>query len=538
MEQAQTLIDLWRMFWRRLPILIGIGTLGILASGFFAYVLPPVYESEAKILVESQQIPDELARSTVTASAAERLQIIQQRLMTRDNLLRLIQELQLFADRPGLSTSEKVDLLRRSTTIRPIGLGGRRAKRTKDAQLSAFTIKVTYNNPAKAAQIANEFVTTVLEQNLRSRSERASETLSFFTQEEQRLAQALSALEVEITSFKNENAEALPDSLSFRRDEIARLTESVFEIDRRALELEEKRGSLEASLEQLTSSPASLPAQSPEEQQLRQLEALLVQKLAIYAEDHREIRNLRAQIAAVEGLVPTGGPSGEDEGEGAESAQDPREQGLKAQILQLENQVSLLQDQKRKLAERRAELEQTIRETPNVEIRLNALYRRHAELQDQYSVISRKRTEAETGEKLEINRQAERFEVIENPIAPDAPVSPNRKKIVVLGSGASLALALGLIFLVEMLRPALRSAGQMERQLELRPVVTIPYIRTRSERRRRGARIFFWLLLIGGGIPAALYGIDQYVMPLELIGTRIAEKTGIDEIIRLIEQRF
>ena len=43
---------------------------------------------------------------------------------------------------------------------------------------------------------------------------------------------------------------------------------------------------------------------------------------------------------------------------------------------------------------------------------------------------------------------------------------------------------------------------------------------------------------IGGGIPAALYGIDQYVMPLELIGTRIAEKTGIDEIIRLIEQRF
>ena len=64
----------------------------LLAVGM-AYKLPPVYLSTALILVESQQIPSELARSTVTTSAADRLELIEQRLMTRENLLEIIERL-------------------------------------------------------------------------------------------------------------------------------------------------------------------------------------------------------------------------------------------------------------------------------------------------------------------------------------------------------------------------------------------------------------------------------------------------------------
>jgi succinoglycan biosynthesis transport protein ExoP len=55
-----------------------------------AILLPPVYRSSGTILIESQQIPDELIRSTVTGYADERIQVIQQLVMTRDNLLALL----------------------------------------------------------------------------------------------------------------------------------------------------------------------------------------------------------------------------------------------------------------------------------------------------------------------------------------------------------------------------------------------------------------------------------------------------------------
>jgi len=58
--------------------------------------LPPVYEASAKILVESQLIPIDLAQPTVTANALERVQAIEQRLMTRDNLLDIVRKFDLF----------------------------------------------------------------------------------------------------------------------------------------------------------------------------------------------------------------------------------------------------------------------------------------------------------------------------------------------------------------------------------------------------------------------------------------------------------
>ncbi len=220
---------------------------------------------------------------------------------------------------------------------------------------------------------------------------------------------------------------------------------------------------------------------------------------------------------------------------------DPKEAqmaSIRHQMELLGTQGALLQEQKASLAETKLRLEESIQRTPEVEVALNALSRRQAALQAQYAEIVRKRTDAETGEKLEMNQQAERFELIENAIAPDEPVSPDRMKIVVLGSGFSLALAFGVAFLVETLRPAIRSAAQMERQLELRPVVAIPPVSTRSDRRRRVIRAVLWLVLICGGIPAALYLIDEHYMPLTAAAWVHERHGDRDETIRLIERRL
>src|SRR4029078_6792640 len=52
-----------------------------------ALAWPATYRAEDKILVQSQEIPSDLVRPTVVSLANERIQTIEQRVMTRDNLL-------------------------------------------------------------------------------------------------------------------------------------------------------------------------------------------------------------------------------------------------------------------------------------------------------------------------------------------------------------------------------------------------------------------------------------------------------------------
>ncbi len=67
---------------RRLrPMLIALGA-GLLTAAAVALFWPPSYRSTATILIEQQELPSDLVRSTVTSVADERVQMIIQRVMT------------------------------------------------------------------------------------------------------------------------------------------------------------------------------------------------------------------------------------------------------------------------------------------------------------------------------------------------------------------------------------------------------------------------------------------------------------------------
>src|SRR5665213_2640436 len=111
----------WQLFKRRWPYFVFpfvlLAPIGIVA----ALLWPPTYLSEGKILVQSQQIPTELVRPTVTSAAQERIQVIEQRTMTRENLLAIIDKFQLFPEKRNfLSATELVELMRKDTKIEPL----------------------------------------------------------------------------------------------------------------------------------------------------------------------------------------------------------------------------------------------------------------------------------------------------------------------------------------------------------------------------------------------------------------------------------
>lgn len=524
MDQAQSIGDVLSMLRRRLPILLSLLTIGLVASVIFALEQPSVYQTTAKIVVESQQIPDELARSTVDMSAAARLQLIQQRLMARDNLIGMIEKLGLYADAPGLSMSNKVDLLREATTFETLTSNGAAPGGAPGGSLFAFTITAELGEAEQAAAVVNQLVDSAIAQNLEVRANRSRDTLAYFEQEEQRVNTALAALEQQITEFKNANASALPESLQAHRDALTRNQSAATDIDRRIQDLQTKQADLTAALAGERSLGAGALADPVEAEQQR-LELDLAQKRSVLGPKHPEIRQLEDKIAALKDLSSAPVPR---KGNPAASASDARRAAVQRQSAQLDEQIAQLQAQRQDLATERSALEQSIRATPEVEIALNALLRRMQDLQAEHTDVAKRRDDARTGEQLEANQQSERFQVLESALVPDEPVGPNRKKLVVIGAGVSVALAFGVALLLEMLNPALRNSGQMQRQLDLRPVVSIPYVSAPGERWRRRGRWIGGLGLVGVGLWFAAPMIDRYVVPLQPLEGGLSNLLGIE----------
>src|SRR5882762_7118056 len=111
----------WQLIKRRALYFVIPFSLVLPVGLAVAVLLPATYLSEGKILVQSQQIPMELVRPTVTSAAQERIQVIEQRTMTRDNLLAIVDKFKLFPERRALmSPTQLVELMKKSIKIEPV----------------------------------------------------------------------------------------------------------------------------------------------------------------------------------------------------------------------------------------------------------------------------------------------------------------------------------------------------------------------------------------------------------------------------------
>jgi uncharacterized protein involved in exopolysaccharide biosynthesis len=178
-------------------------------------------------------------------------------------------------------------------------------------------------------------------------------------------------------------------------------------------------------------------------------------------------------------------------------------------IQQLNDEIEQLTLQSAALNGRIGEIQSILEAAPRYEQQLIALNRRMEQLQDQLTAAAERRREAELGSRIEDDQQSERFELLEAALVPEHPISTSRKKIALMGVLGGLGLGLFVAYIVEWLQPVLRTAQRMERDLQLRPVISIPFSMPVRERRRRHLIWGFGIaVLIGAALMvAALSGL-------------------------------
>ena len=80
---------------RARPVLLALA-LALVTVLLITTLWPPTYLSTGTILIEQQEVPTDLVRSTISSYADQRIQVISQRVMTTANLLQIIQKYDLY----------------------------------------------------------------------------------------------------------------------------------------------------------------------------------------------------------------------------------------------------------------------------------------------------------------------------------------------------------------------------------------------------------------------------------------------------------
>jgi len=502
------------LFLRRLHWFLLFFIICTVAGLTLAKVLPPVYVAQARLLVESEQIPGELASSTVNTEATEQLEIIQQRILTRNTLVDMADRLNVYQGTPAerqMTTEDLVADMRRRISI--VTTGGQERR----GPVRATIVSVSFEAPTgrMAAAVTNDLVTLILREDVAMRTNSARQTLEFFQQEVDRLDDELAARGAVILAFKENNQDALPDSLAFRRSQQSAGQERLLQLEREEAALRDQR-SRRLRLQEFAEANGQVDVGGPltaEQQQLRALKDELAGLLAVLSPQNPKVKLLEARIAALQKTVDA-----QMKRQAAVAGPDASSVPLTdfdAQLAEIDGQIDFIVNQKEQVKRALEDLATSIEKIPGNAITLETLERDYANVRAQYDRAVNNMARAETGDVIEGLRQGQRISIVEQAVVPNSPERPNRVLVAAAGVGGGFVLGLVVVVLLELLNKGIRRPVEITNSLGITPFATIPYYRTDSQRLRRRAIILSAFAICLIGVPLLLWGVNTYYKPLD-----------------------
>ena len=553
-------------------------------AGAAAAFWPPTYSSAGTILIEQQELPADLVRSTVTTYASQRIQVISQRVMTTENLMGIIQRYNLYADlRRSKPREEVIATMRQATDLKMISadvIDPRDGHPTKAT--IAFSLNYSNRSPELAAQVANELVSLYLQQNIESRQKSAQDAVSFLQSESTRLNQDIDSIQAKVAAFKAQHEHELPELSQLNLTEMNQAQNAILETDTQIQSTQQQLIFLDAQLAQINPTSQIYDStgqrvQSPEDL-LKSLRSQYTRDSALYAPDHPDVVRLKRQITALEAStgekpeaiandyrrdlldaqaqladarhrysqdhpdvvrlqrlvdslqqkVKDAAPAaaaGASAGSAAAAATAAADSAAdNPPYIQLRAQREAAASEREALTAKRATLqakyddyERRLASAPVVEREYAVLMRDLDTARTQYAEIRHKLQEADIADNLETERKGERFTLIEPPLVPEEPASPNRPLIVAFGFVAALMAAGGLVALLEAIDGSVRGQQDLHRLVSVPPLAVIPRMLNSVDLRTRLRRRRYALVGSVTGVLLAVLAVHLFYRPLDVL---------------------
>jgi polysaccharide biosynthesis transport protein len=571
MDNRTDLNFLFRTLKRRKKYLILPFVIIYITIAAITFLLPPVYRSDATILIEAQNVPERYVHTTVTGYVEERLQTISQVVLSRVSLEGIIERLGLYQEEIAETPIEElVQKMRRDIVLEPIhaSIVHPQSGRATTATV-AFSISYKGRDPEKVAEVTSELVELFLAENLRNREQKTRRAVEFLEAQAKEVRSQIYEKEKAIAEFKQSNLTALPELVNMNMQMAERLEkdiqineEQLRTLQNRKVYLEGQLATIDPGLYGIDTHGQRLLSPSLELQSLRREYASMRAHLS---EDHPDVRRIKSRLSSMEQTYGSGESLPEVyrilnareerleelkqryaeahpdvvalnreiaslkeraetlEKKGAartiveQQPENPAYINIKTQITSTDMEIERFRTTNAQLSARLEDYRRRLELTPGVEQEFRLLKLDYDNAQQKYVETMSRLQSAREAMVLEESDLAEKMTLISPATIPETPYSPNRLLLLFVGLVVAFGGSVGVTTLSELMDNAVHGVEDLE-HLTSKPILAgIPYLTTRKERskKRRRKMLFVALPILGLAIIFAV--IHYYITPLSFL---------------------
>jgi polysaccharide biosynthesis transport protein len=173
------------------------------------------------------------------------------------------------------------------------------------------------------------------------------------------------------------------------------------------------------------------------------------------------------------------------------------------------------------------EYERRLAQAPAVERQYRALARDLDGAQLKYQEMRSKQAEVQVSQNLETEHKGERFTMIEPPLPPEKPISPNRILILAMGLVLSLGAGAGVAVMRETLDASVRGVQDMRALLSVPPLAAIPHIVTRAEKKTHKRIVLSSWAGAAVSLMTVAVAVHLFVRPLDVVWINLLRRFGM-----------
>jgi polysaccharide biosynthesis transport protein len=545
-----------------------------IGSVIIAMTLPAVYKSEAMILIESQQIPENYVQSAITSYVDERIEMITQQVMSWSALKEIIDAYNPYPEMGKEDIGDMIGRLRKNTKLETISAVVGKSSGPVQGATVAFKLSYEGHDPETVQKVTSELSYLYIREDLKNKEKVAFAATDFLSTELEKLKTILQQLETQISDYKSAHIGELPENTQGNVQALDRAEREYDRIQSQLRAAQERKLNLEteiATIEPLK--PVVMDGRdmmmNPAER-LKRLRLELVGLKTTLSDKHPDIKKIKREIAELEAKVGARddvsdklaalqdmeGRLAKMKGElglkhpdvirlektvrdlsrevnqsalstpalaiSAEHPDNPLYISLKTQIAALDIEIRGLQEDLKRNRQEMMGYQRKVDNAPSIEEKYVELTRDYSVAKGKYGEIWNKLMSAKVSKGMEEAQRGERFTIKDPAYLPKAPYKPNRLLLVLMGFALSIGGSVGMVAFREYTDNTIKSIQELKVLTNVPVFSTLSAVETAAGgRSRRRVRLVWGLSMICLAI-LILALVDHFLVPLENLVAQVA----------------
>lgn len=489
----------WRYRWIALVIASIICPIG----WFYVATLPDVYNSQARVFVDTDSVLKPLISGLVVSTDENRrIGMMTRVLFSRENMEKLARmtDLDLRAKTPAQMDNLVNSLKRR------VNLSGGRG--------NTYEISFSDQSPELAKRVVQSMLTIFVESNLGSARQDQDSAEQFLQREIKDYERRMIEADRKLKDFKLRNLDYVTSKGDYYHQ--LKSAKDQHEAAQEQLTLARKRlQELQGQMEGVENENKELQAQqydkwlqqsveavvAPHDERIRTLEGQVDDLLLKYTNLHPEIlalENTLERLRAGRNAARAEFISQQTGGGARGDFVNPIYKEMRLRVSEAEAEVGTQEARVENLGNKIVELQRAVDHVLQLEGEKAQLTRDYGILTQNHSSLLTRLEKARLTREVDSSVDSVRFRTLDPPKAPRTPTGPNRVGMSSAVFGGAVAAGLGVAFLISLFRPVFGDRRQLNEAVGIPVLGSVNMIWTpKQKRKRRTVNVAFLIGLLG-----------------------------------------